>query len=165
MNQQEVLALKKKREQAFLRQKAEFDKDNEAIERVLMMLSDTSSDTVKDTSSLAPISLEPEAGVEKEATTKRVRGLKQSAISVLNDLALTFTKNDVASKIETRFEKFKDKISNDSLRGVMLGLVVDGYIEVVEKASGTKPAIYKLRKHVEAATPILTETSNASSVS
>jgi hypothetical protein len=136
MNELEVQELKSQLE-------ADYKKKSEAIEIVLGMLRSKNGNTpAKPTP--ANSSTPSRHRSSNTVKGKRVRGVLSTSRLVLKDLPTPFTRIELLAKLEEVRPDFTGKVTADSLRNTLNRLAEEGVIEVVEEASGTRPASYRL---------------------
>jgi|ERR1041384_4947331 hypothetical protein len=136
MNEAEVLELKAQLD-------ADYKRRSEAIDIVLEMLHGKNGTSLIPSTPTKPATHRKPRTGENGERVPRVRGLLKATLDILPALPATFTRFDIIEKVEETYPKFKGNIRPDSMRTTLKRLLEDGTLEVVEEASGPKPAIYR----------------------
>jgi hypothetical protein len=136
MNEAEVLNLK-------LQLDEEYRKDTEAIDRVLRLL--------RSRNGAAPVEATKPASQKRRSQTKdsdkepRVRGVQSAVIKLLKNLKPVFTREEIFDMLKVVNPEMAGKLKPASLRNTVRQLVKAEVIEVVEEASATRPATYRMK--------------------
>jgi hypothetical protein len=139
MDEKEVLELKARR-------KIEYDKDMDAIDRVLGLLNkDGSAPQITDVSSAngaIPV-LKPKIRTKPKKGTGNRTGMRALVKRHRGELPDKFTKYDVKSLIIKYDPKMEGKINENSLSGVMRIMVREGFSRILVNATGRKAAVFE----------------------
>lgn len=148
MELEEILQLKEKRKQ-------EFDKDMEAINRVLAMLGKTDSTPTQNNGSApleetshSEIASDTESNSDTETETEEEGSendlfVRPTVRKIKDQLPSLYTKYDVRRILYKYDPRFKGKVRDNALYGAMKMLVREKFGVEVEKGAGRKAAVYR----------------------
>jgi hypothetical protein len=139
MNEREVLSLKRQLEE-------DYHKNTEAIDRVLRLLREKKEAAIAGTGESS--SSGTVDGTNNGRAT-RVRGVLALVEGFLKDLPEVFTRDDAFNRLKEVAPDKALKLNPASMRNTLRYLIKTEKIEVVDGASGSKGASYRIKAGVK----------------